>query len=115
MVSEERKNNKITVSTIKQVVCAAAMECFGVVGIANIPGADSIVYLLTNEEWSKGVRVSAGSDKKIHIEVFVILEYGMKMETVCENLSEAIKYNVEKQTGVKVKKVTVNVTSVRVM
>ena len=39
----------------------------------------------------------------------------MKMETVCENLSEAIKYNVEKQTGVKVKKVTVNVTSVRVM
>lgn len=114
MVSEEKKNTKITVSTIKQVVCSSAMECFGVVGIANIPGTDSIVYLLTNDEWTKGVRVSAGSDKKIHIEVYVILEFGTKMETVCENLSDAIKYNVEKQTGVKVKKVTVNVPSVRV-
>lgn len=113
-MGSDRKNNKVTVSTVKQIACAAAMECFGVVGIANIPGADGLVHLLTNDELIKGVKVSMGSDKMIRIEVYVILEFGIKMETVCENLVDSIKYNVEKQTGVKVRKVTINVQSVRV-
>ena len=113
-MGSDRKNNKITVSTVKQIACASAMECFGVVGIANIPGADGLVHLLTNEELTKGVKVSMGQDKMICIEVYVILEFGIKMETVCENLADAIKYNVETKTGVKVKRVTINVQSVRV-
>ena len=70
--------------------------------------------LLTNEELTKGVKVSMAPNKKIHIEVYVILEFGIRIETVAENLIDTIKYNVEKETGLKVGKVTVNVQSVRV-
>lgn len=114
MGSEDRKNDKVAVSYVKAVACASAMECFGVVGIANIPGADGLVHLLTNEELTKGVKVSIAADKKIHIEVYVILEFGIRIEAVAENLIDTIKYNVEKETGLKVGKVTVNVQSVRV-
>ncbi len=114
MGSEDRKNDKVAVSYVKQIACSSAMECFGVVGIANIPGPDGLVHLLTNEELTKGVKVSLTPNKKIHIEVYVILEFGIKIEAVAENLIDTIKYNVENKTGLKVGKVTVNVQSVRV-
>ena len=47
-------------------------------------------------------------------EVFVIIQYGTKVSVVAENMIDRIKYDVESQTGLKVKKISVNVQGVRV-
>ncbi len=114
MNAENKNSKRITVGTIKQIVGLTATECFGVVGMAALNPADEIYRMLKKEEIGDGVRVSINKENRLHIEVFVIMDFGVKAKAVAENLIDTIKYNVEKETGIKVKKVTVYVQSVRV-
>jgi len=42
------------------------------------------------------------------------VQYGTKISVVADNLIDRVKYDVEHQTGLKVKKVCVNIQGVRV-
>ncbi len=77
-------------------------------------GADDIIELLRKRKLGKGVKVSFTAEKKLIIDLYVIVEFGVKIMAVAENLIDTVKYNVEKQTGLKVKKINVFVQSVRV-
>ncbi|NLW70757.1 MAG: Asp23/Gls24 family envelope stress response protein [Eubacteriaceae bacterium] len=108
------KENEVTVNDIKLIAGNTAKACFGVVGMANTPGADGIVHLLSNNDMTKGVKVSVDTRHNLLIDLHVILEFGVRMETVAENLTEAVKYNIEIKTGLKVRRITVYVPSVRI-
>jgi len=43
------------------------------------------------------------------------MEFGLKLISVAENLIDTIKYNVERETDAKVRKVNVHVNYVRVL
>ena len=106
--------NSNSIETIKQIAAMSAMECFGVVGMSKKSGADDIIELLRKENLGKGVRVAFIADNNVTIDLYVIVEFGVKIMAVAENLIDTVKYNVEKQTGLKVKKINVFVQSVRV-
>ncbi len=106
--------NITSIDSIKQIAAMSAMECFGVVGMSKKSGADDIIELLRKENLGKGVKVSFTAEKKLIIDLYVIVEFGVKIMAVAENLIDTVKYNVEKQTGLKVKKINVFVQSVRV-
>ena len=101
-------NNKygcieIDKQVISQVVYRAAMESYGLVGFSQkIKG---IVELLKEGNIAKGVKV---------IELFVIMQYGINIATVANNIIERVKYSVENVTGIKVSKIDVNVQGIRV-
>ncbi len=105
--------NNSSIEYIEQVAAISAMECFGVVGMANKGAADDIIDLLRKEHLGKGVKVHVEKDDKLIIDLYVVIEFGVKVMAVAENLIDTVKYNVEKQTGRKVKKVNVYVQSVR--
>ncbi len=44
---------------------------------------------------------------------FVIIKFGVSIKAVCESLKEAVKYHVEKFTGMIVDTVNVNVIGVK--
>ena len=48
------------------------------------------------------------------IDLYVIVEYAIKISVVAENIISNVKYRVEKETSLKVKRISVNVVSVRV-
>ncbi|MBR5995722.1 MAG: Asp23/Gls24 family envelope stress response protein [Eubacteriaceae bacterium] len=111
---DRNKENRKSSAEIKKVAGEAAYTCFGVVGMANIPGTDGIVYLLGSNDMTKGVKIAVNEAGEVLVDMYVIMEFGVNMETVSENLAEAVKYNVETETGYKVRKVTVHVPSVRI-
>lgn len=102
-----------SVDYIKQVAAMSAMECFGVVGMSKKSSADDIIELLRKENLGKGVKVGFTQDNKLNIDLYVIVEFGVKIMAVAENLIDTVKYNVEKQTGLKIKKINIYVQSVR--
>lgn len=102
-----------SVDYIKEVAAISAMECFGVVGMSKKSSADDIIELLRKENLGKGVKVSFTQDNKLNIDLYVIIEFGVKIMAVAENLIDTVKYNVEKQTGLKIKKINIYVQSVR--
>lgn len=102
----------ISTEMIEQIAGLAATECFGVVGMAGKGGTSGIIELLKKENLRKGVRVS-DDNGKLTIDLYVVVEFGLKIVTVAENLIDTVKYKVEKQTGLKVKKINVHVQSVR--
>lgn len=91
----------------------ATTECYGVVGMASKSTTDGLVELLKRENLGKGVKVTSDNDGLI-VELFIIVEYGTKISVIATNIIQKVKYTLENISGLKVKKVVVNVQSVRV-
>ena len=97
---------------IATVAGAAATECYGVVGMAGRKMTDGISELLGKENLSRGVSVSIEEDS-LYIDLSVILGYGVRITEVARMIVDKVRYTVESATGLKVKKVTVNVQGIR--
>ncbi len=93
---------------------SVAVECFGVVGMANVNVKDGLVKLLKKDSLSTGISVTI-QNSGISIDFHLIVAYGVNILTVCDNLISTVKYKVEEFTGLKVKKVNVFVEGVRVI
>lgn len=93
---------------------SAAVECFGVVGMAYVSMTDGIVKLLKRDSLAQGVNVSL-NDNTITIQLHIIVAYGVSIQAVAKNLIGNVKYSVESGTGMKVDKVSVYVEGVRVI
>lgn len=93
---------------------SAAIECFGVVGMATISMKDGIVKLLKRENLSQGVNITV-EENKIIIDLHIIIAYGVSISAVGDNLISNVKYKVEEFTGMEVEKVYVYVEGVRVL
>ena len=91
----------------------AAMECYGIVGMASTKATDGIVDLLKKENLSKGIKITfqGGSLK---IDMFVIVEHGTTVATVATNVIDTVKYKIEAMTGFVVDTVNVNIMGIRV-
>lgn len=98
--------------TIEMIAGNAAMECYGLVGMAYKSSTDGIFELLKRDQFTKGVKVTAEEDK-VMIDLFVILQYGTKISVVANNIIDRVKYSVENMTGISVAKVNVHVQGVR--
>ena len=90
----------------------ATTECYGLVGMANKNAKDGLVELLKKENFAKGVKVTAEGEELI-IDLYIVVEFGTKISTVADNIISMVKYTLENMTGLKVKKVNVNVQGVR--
>ena len=90
----------------------AAVECFGVVGMAMISVKDGLVK---RESMTKGVGVTVNEDNQITIDFHIITVYGINIATIADNLMNNVKYKVEAFTGMKVEKINIYVEGVRVI
>lgn len=99
---------------LAQYAGSAAVECFGVVGMASVNMKDGLVKLLRRESISHGVNVII-EENKIKIDLHIIVAYGVSISAVAENLIHNVKYKVEEFTGMEVEKINVLVEGVRVV
>lgn len=105
---------KIDDKVIATIACSAAMETYGIVGLAAKNTKEDIYELLGIEAMTKGVKIVSAEDSALVIEASVIMEYGTRIAVVAENLIGKIKYNVESMTGLKVRSVNLIVQGIRV-
>ncbi|MCI5937613.1 MAG: Asp23/Gls24 family envelope stress response protein [Eubacterium sp.] len=93
---------------------SAAVECFGVVGMASVNMKDDLARLLKKDSIRKGVDVEI-VDHRLSIELHIIVAYGVSIIAVAKNLVDNVKYKVEEFTGMEVGKIVVCVEGVRVV
>ncbi|MDD6883026.1 MAG: Asp23/Gls24 family envelope stress response protein [Eubacteriales bacterium] len=105
----------VTVSdeVIVQVAGYAALNCYGIVGMASKRSTDGIVQLMGRENLGRGVRVRP-SGEKVDVDLFIIVEYGISISAVAASIIETVKYQVEHLTGIPVGRVNVCVEDIRV-
>ncbi len=100
-------------NVIATIAGLSAMESYGIVGMASKSATDGFFELLKWDNLSKGVKVSTEGNEVV-INLHVILEYGVRISVVAENIIEKVKFNVENLTGLTVNKVNVYVQGIRV-
>lgn len=100
-------------SVIANIASEAAMSSYGIVGLAYRNAIDGLMTLLKKENMSKGVRIESNPDG-ITIHLDVVLEYGIRIGTVTENIIDTVKYKVENITGVTVKHINIYVQGIRI-
>ncbi len=100
-------------NVIATIAGVSAMESYGIVGMASKNAADGIFELLKWDNLSKGIKVFS-KENQLTIDLHVILEYGVKISVVAENIIERVKFNVEKLSGYTVDSINVHVQGIRV-
>lgn len=103
----------ISEKVITTLAAKAASETYGIVGLAAQNVKDGIFELLRVENNTKGVSVRIKEDK-VDIDLTVIMEYGVRIAIVAENIIDKVKYSIEANTNLKVESVNVIVQGIRV-
>jgi uncharacterized alkaline shock family protein YloU len=98
---------------VTRVAGYAALDCYGIVGMASKRSTDGIVQLMGKENLGRGVKVRANGDK-VDIDLFIIVEYGISISAVAASIIETVKYKVERLAGIPVGRVNVCVEDIRV-
>ena len=91
----------------------AALECYGIVGMASKRTSDGIVQLMGKENIGRGVRIHAAEDS-VDVDLFIIVEFGISISAVANTIIDTVKYKVEHLTGIKVNRVNVSVEDIRI-
>jgi uncharacterized alkaline shock family protein YloU len=105
----------ITISNevIARVAGMAAMECYGIVGMAAKNVKDGFVQLLKKESLTKGIRLTI-NELSLSIDLHIIVEYGTNISAIGDTLVSTVKYRVEETVGLPVERINIYVEGVRV-
>ena len=95
-------------NAIHSIAVRAITECYGVVGITAPRLHNGRAVLLPPEQCNQGVQVRVVNEQII-IEVYVALEYGLRITEIAHNIMSSVKFSVEKMLGTPVSQVNVNV------
>jgi len=115
-MSEEQRLGSIEISpaAIASIASQAVLGSYGVVGMSSKSVRDGLGELLhPSDSPRRGVQVDLVDDR-ITIDLFVIMEYGVRVSEVAHNVMQSVKFNVEKTLGVPVSEVNVHVQGLRI-
>lgn len=96
---------------IEQIAGAAASGIYGVKNMGSKNTIDTIAGLVRRDNPSKGVKV-VRKDEGLIINIHILIDYGVNMQAVGDNVIERVKYTVEKMTGETVDKVIINIDGI---
>lgn len=104
----------ISDEVISVMAGSAALECYGLVGMASRKQLkDGIAELLGRENLSRGVEVHRNGDV-LNIDLHIIVSYGTKISEVAHNIQTKVKYVLNEIIGLQVEAVNIFVQGVRV-
>ena len=115
-MAEEQRLGSIEIShvAIASIASQAVLGCYGVVGMSSRTLRDGLAELLhPADSPRKGVQVELVDDR-ITVDLYVIMEYGVRVSEVAHNIMQSVKFNVEKTLGVPVAQVNIHVQGLRI-
>jgi uncharacterized alkaline shock family protein YloU len=90
----------------------AVLNSYGVVGMSAKNLVNGLAQVLRPES-KRGVEVQIDEDQ-ITIDLYVVIEYGVRVATVARNIISSVKFCVEKAIGVPLTAVNVHVQGLHV-
>jgi len=110
------KDGRVTITNevISTIAGGAAIECYGIIGMASKNQLkDGIAEMLRKENFSKGVVVRQ-EDGQISIDMYIIVSYGTKISEIAHNVQSQVKYTLDKTLGLSIDAVNIYIQGVRV-
>jgi uncharacterized alkaline shock family protein YloU len=101
----------ISSTAVSTIANQAINQCYGVVGMAEKNVASGIAKLLSRDS-RRGIDVTY-RDGGVVIDVYVIVEYGVRIKTVAESIQHTVKFHLEKALSMPVHEVNVYVQGLR--
>lgn len=98
---------------ITRIAGLAAMDCYGIVGMAIKNVKDGFVQLLKRESITKGIKLNI-NENKVSLDFHIIVEYGTNISAIADNLINTVKYKIEDTIGLEVEHINIFVEGVRV-
>jgi len=114
-MAEQTRLGRVEVAptAIAGLAGTAVLECYGVVGMAHPTLRSGLAEVLQGERSRRGVQVKV-VEQHIIVDLYVVLEYGVRISEVAHNIMENVKFRVEKALGVPIEEVNVHVQGLRV-
>jgi uncharacterized alkaline shock family protein YloU len=104
----------ITEEVISILAGSAALECYGLVGMASRKQLkDGIAELLRQENLSRGVEIRQ-EPEGLFIDLYIVVSYGTKISEVAHNVQDRVKYVIHDVIGLEVQGINIFVQGVRV-
>ena len=117
MQTRKEKGEQNEVGTIRiadEVVgIIAGMAAKEIPGVAGMSGGlvGGIAEMLGKKNLAKGVKVEVG-EKEAAVDLYVIMEYGVRLPDIAIQVQENVKHAIESMTGLEVVEVNVHVQGV---
>lgn len=106
-------NLHVANDVLADMVGNAALECYGVVGMAAPNAADGIAKILPHSRLRRGVLVE-NTEKGVKVDLYVVIEYGININTVSQNLIDQVSFALTEYARVPLEGVEVHVQGIKV-
>jgi uncharacterized alkaline shock family protein YloU len=109
--ARDRGRIEVFPSVVAAMAGHAAVACYGVMGMSARGLRDGVALLLRRDNLHRGVDVREVEGQLV-IDLYVIVEYGIRITAVAKNLQSTVRFEVERLLGVPVGEVNVFVQGV---
>lgn len=104
----------ITNEVIAAIAGGAAIECYGIVGMASRSQIkDGLAEILKKDNFSRGIVVRQ-KDNRLDIDMFIIVSYGTKISEIAHNVQAQVKYMLQQALGLEIDSINIFIQGVRV-
>lgn len=91
----------------------AAIDCYGIVGMASKNVKDGLVELLRLENLKRGIKLRL-DESGLFVELHIIVEYGTNIPAIADSIVSTVRYKIEQGTGIPVQKVFIFVEDIHI-
>lgn len=109
--SEPENTVRISDDVVGVIAGIAAMEVEGVAGMSGGFAAEMAERVAGKKNLAKGVKVQVG-EKEAAIDLYIVVEYGVRIPEVASKVQENVKRAVESMTGLELVEVNIHVQGV---
>jgi len=111
-LQEEGENSvRIADDVVGVIAGIAAMEVEGVAGMSGGFAAEVGERMTGKKNLAKGVKVQVG-EKEVAIDLYLVVEYGVRIPDVATKVQESVKRSVESMTGLECVEINIHVQGV---
>jgi uncharacterized alkaline shock family protein YloU len=103
---------KVSRRAIATIAHQAALESYGVVGLASKNIVNGLANYIVRDP-THGIDIRQ-DEETIHIDLYVIVEYGTNIKAVAASLAHTVRFHVEKAIGLPIGDVNVHVQGLRI-
>lgn len=104
----------ISTEVIAKIVGGAALNCYGIVGMASKNQLkDGFAELLKKENFSRGVIVDLDDEDNLLIDMYIIVSYGTRISEVAYHVQNKVKDTLTQTLGIEAAAINIFVQGVR--
>ncbi len=106
-------NIKISEEVVSTIAGVATMEVKGIAGMCGSIAGDIAQIFGAKKNLSKGVKVAI-TDNNVVIDLYILVDYGVKIPEIAWEAQDAVKTEVETMTGLNVEKVNIHIEGISI-